>query len=143
VFALTSFPFEVGGGLLGSAVALTDAGAPGHQPAGTSHSPILNVSGDALQAGTLHNSGTVQLGGGAPRITTTQLTNTGRVLVSGASGSGQQRRRADPRDWPGAARRRGLSNSTARWGKFPAQVGGTLENARRLRWDAACSRPVP
>jgi hypothetical protein len=136
VLALTSDPFEVGpGGLLGSAVALTDTRRlEVTNQLSVAPTGILNVSGDALHAGTLHNTGTVQLGGGVSRITTTQLTNAGRVLGSGAiqgqvhnDKEGQIRVTSGQELHIGA----GLTNS----GQVfvlggTLQVGDTLENAQ-------------
>lgn len=136
VFALTSDPFEVGpGGLLGSAVALTDT----RRLEVTNHlnvapTGILNVSGDALHAGTLHSSGTVQLGGGVSRITATQLTNAGRVLGSGAI-QGQVANDKEGQIRVTSGQELHVSGGLTNSGQVfvlggTLQVGGTLENAQ-------------
>jgi hypothetical protein len=85
VFAVTSDAFVVGGGgLLGSAVVLTDS----RRLEVTNEltvvpNAMLNVTGDALSAGTLRNGGTVQLNGGTSRIATATLENAGRLLGGG------------------------------------------------------------
>jgi hypothetical protein len=86
VFAMTSDPFDIGpGGLIGSAVALTDSRRlEVTNQLNIASSGIVNVSGDALTAGTVNNQGQVQLNGGVSRITTPNFANNGRLVGGGA-----------------------------------------------------------
>jgi hypothetical protein len=84
VFGLTLADLDIGdGGLLGASVALTDARRVETSRLNVASSGVLNVSGDALKAGTISNQGTIQLGGDVSRITTPLLANLGRVQGTG------------------------------------------------------------
>jgi hypothetical protein len=136
VLALTSDPFVVGpGGLLGSAVALTDSRRlEVTNQLTVAPSAILNVSGDALSAGALRNEGTVQLGGGISRITTSMLDNAGRLLGAGTiqgsldNAAGGQVRLTSGQELDVAGRMRNSGEVFVLGGTL--QVGDRLENDR-------------